>query len=140
MRRRTWLLAAASLAACRRRPPSADALLPAVLAGKWRRRDLRDLPAESAPAEAARGTVRRIYEAFYEGPTSVQVDLFELVSATAGLDLAQRWRPAAAAVFFYKDNYFAVVKWQSFDRGNLTAFVRALEQHLGSFGAGRAAQ
>ena len=123
--------------ACRRTPPAAEALLPAGMPGGWRRREVHEMPAESMPLDSARSSVRRVFQANYEGPASIQVDLFDLASSAAGLDLAQRWRPTPDTVFFYKENYFAVVKWQSFDRQHLTAFVRGLEQHLGKFAAGR---
>jgi hypothetical protein len=55
--------------------------------------------------------------------------LYELSSPGVGLDLAQRWRPSADTVFFYRDQYFVVVKWQQADRGALQEFVRELEKH-----------
>lgn len=136
MTRRTWLLLAPCLAACRRQPPTADALLPALLspATAWQRQQLREPPLESLPPELPRTGVRRIVEAIYAGPATIQVDLFELNSSAAALDLAQKWRPNPNTVFFYKGTYFVLVKWQSFDRQHLTAFVRALEQHLDPFG------
>lgn len=136
MTRRIWLLLAPCFAACRRQPPTADALLPALLAPAttWQRQQLREPPLESLPPEMPRASVRRIVEAIYSGPATVQVDLFDLVSSAAALDLAQKWRSAPNSVFFYKGNYFVLVKWQSFDRQQLTAFVRALERHLEPFG------
>ena len=46
------------------------------------------------------------------------------------MDLAQRWRPSADTVFFYRGRYFVVVKWQQADRKALQEFVRELEKRL----------
>jgi hypothetical protein len=119
---------------CGRRPPTPDALLPPELAGSWKRRDIHELPPESVPPQTARGSLQRAFEADYEGPAGVQVDLFELASPASALDLAQRWRPAADTVFFYQGPYFSIVRWQTFDRQNVAAFVRAFEQHLRALG------
>ena len=133
MRRRAWLLLPLLALDCRSRPPAAGALLPENLAGDWHRGEIRELPPESVPPEVAHATLRQALEAMYEGPAFVQVDLFVLSSSAAGLDLAQRWRPAADTVFFYQGNYFVVVRWRNFDRQRLTVFLRALQRHLASF-------
>ena len=111
--------------ACSRPPRSGDSLLPAVLAGGWQRKSLRDIP-PSLPG------ARRAFEAVYEGPGKLTAGVYDLKSSANALDLVQRWKPAADTVFFSEDNYFATIKWDRADRSALTAFVRALEKSLGT--------
>jgi hypothetical protein len=127
--RRTLLLGAAALAGCRRRPEPAQ-LLPESIAGVWRRTGQRELPAAAAPEPPARGAVRRIAQADYAGPGKVEVTLYELTSSGAALDAVQRYPHAPGTVFFYRDEYFAVVRWEKAEREALGEFVRALEKHM----------
>jgi hypothetical protein len=75
--------------------------------------------------------VERLAVASYEGPGKLQARVYVLSSPAVGVDLAQRWRPSADTVFFYRDRYFVVVKWQSAERKALEEFVRELEGKLG---------
>ena len=130
MRRRNWLWLALAAGACRRaeRPPD---LFPPTLAGVWRRTALASHPASDAPDPVPRTAVDRLQIATYEGPGKLEARAYELDSAGVALDLVQRWRPSADTVFFYRDRYFVVVKWQEADRKALEAFVRELEGRLG---------
>jgi hypothetical protein len=127
--RRTLLLCAAALAACRPRPDAAE-LLPQTVADVWRRTDLRDVPPGELPEPPARGTVRRVVRAGYAGPGRIEVTLFELASSGAALDAVQRFPHAAQTVFFYRDEYFTVVRWEDADREAVGSFVRGLEKHM----------
>jgi hypothetical protein len=125
MTRRFWMLAVLASIACSQPPRSSESLLPARVAEVWARTSLHDIP--PSPARA-----RRAFEATYEGAGKLKADVYELHTSAEGLDMVQRWKPAPDTVFFYKDNYFAVVKWSQADRQALTAFVRALEKGLGT--------
>ncbi|HWQ54697.1 MAG TPA: hypothetical protein VN442_13515 [Bryobacteraceae bacterium] len=129
IRRRTLLLLVVALAGCRARKDAA-AMLPENLAGKWRRTGSREVPAAQAPEPPVRSTVRRVVRADYAGPGAVEVTVYELSSNTAALDAVQRFQHAPGTVFFHKDEYFTVVRWQSADREDVGAFVRALEKHM----------
>jgi hypothetical protein len=74
--------------------------------------------------------VERLQVAAYEGPGKLEARVYELSAPGVGLDLAQRWRPSADTVFFYRGPYFVVVKWQQADRQALQDFVRELEKRL----------
>jgi len=124
IRRRFWVFAVVASSGCRPPARSSESLLPVRVAEVWTRTSLRAIPASPPGA-------RRAFEATYDGPGKVTADVYELVSSAAGLNLVQRWRPAKDTVFFYKDNYFGVVKWSQADRPALAAFVRALEKGLG---------
>jgi hypothetical protein len=128
MTRRSLMLLAAATACA---PRHARELLPANLEA-WSRQDLRDVPPSSAPDPMPRDSVQRIQAATYAGPGTLEATVYELGSSATALDMAQRWPPAAETVFFYKDQYFVVLKWQQAERNAVTALVRALERHLGS--------
>ena len=128
MHRRYFLGLSGALAACVRKPESAGPLLPETVAQVWQRKNLRELPGSSAPDPVPPGGAKRVLQAEYGGPGSLQADVYDLSSSALALDMAQRWRPAADTVFFYRDNYFVVVKWQQADRKLLNAFVRELDQ------------
>ena len=60
----------------------------------------------------------------------LQARAYELTGPAAGLDIAQRWRPAADTVFFWKQHWFVVIRWQEADRRALQEFTSALEKRL----------
>lgn len=126
------VLSAASLAYCGGEKKAAQPLFPDAVAENWKRKESAGLPAPDAPESVRRLGLRRAQRAVYEGPGAITADLYELTSSAAGLELVQTWRPAANTVFFYKENYFVVVKWEKAERAAVTAFVVALEKHLGA--------
>ena len=135
MTRRTllWLTApwpTPLLTGCRRKNPPPD-LFPTVMAGGWKRTELREIPASDAPDPVPRTSIDALQVASYEGPGKLEARAYQLDSPGVALDLAQRWRPSADTVFFYRDEYFVVIKWQEADRKALKAFVDELEKRLG---------
>lgn len=130
MTRRNWLWVTAAAAACRR-PTAPPDLFPPVVAGVWHRTSLRDVPAGEAPDPVSRTIINRLQVASYDGPGKLEARAYELESAGMALDLVQRWRPSADTVFFYRDRYFIVIKWQDADRKALSEFVGELEKRLG---------
>jgi len=123
MMRRYWLLVALALGACKTAPREAGSLLPATVAGAWRRSSLRAI----LPPQPK---VTRAFEADYDGPGRVTVDLFEAVASGVAFEMTQHWREAADTVFFDKGEYFVVVKWRQTDRQALKAFIRELQREL----------
>lgn len=101
------------------------------MAGVWRRTTIQNLGPSDAPDPLPRTLINRLQTAAYEGPGRLQARVYELESPAVALDLVQRWRPSADTVFFYRDQYFVVIKWQDADRRALQAFVRELEARLG---------
>lgn len=130
MTRRRWLWASLALGACRRSAPPPN-LFPAAIAAVWLRTSLREVPASEAPDPVPRSSINRLQAADYEGPGKLQARIYQLDSASVALDLWQRWRPSADTVFFYRDQYFVVIKWQDADRAALKNFVDELEKRLG---------
>lgn len=128
----TWLplALAAACGACRQSPPRAD-LLPPTVAGVWHRSTLQNVGSGDAPDPVPRTSINHLQVATYDGPGKLEARLYELDSPGVALDLVQRWRPSADTVFFYRDKYFVVLKWQDADRKALEAFVRDLEARLG---------
>jgi hypothetical protein len=119
-----------SLAACQRETPPPRDVFPEGVAGEWRRTALREVPTAEAPDPIPRPSIRRVQIAAYEGPGKLEARLYELTDSAVGLDLAQRWRPAANTVFFWDRQFFVVVKWQDADRKALQDFVREIEARL----------
>ncbi len=129
MSRNVWILAVA-LCACRHVAPAPE-LFPQTIAGVWHRTGLLNPSLSDSPDPVPRTVVNRFQTATYEGPGKLEARVYELDSPGVALDLVQRWRPSADTVFFYRDQYFVVVKWQEADRKALEAFVREMEARLG---------
>lgn len=127
---RNWLWLAVVLCGCHREAPLPD-LFPPSVAGVWRRTALANPPVSSTPDPVPRTAVNRLQTATYEGPGKLEARAYELDSPAVALDLVQRWRPSADTVFFYRDRFFVVVKWDQAERKALEAFVRELEARLG---------
>ena len=104
--------------------------LPETVAGGWHRVALQEMPLEAAPELVRRTGLRKWWKAEYGGPGTVHVRIYALNSGGAGLDLVQKWRPAANAVTFYTDRYFTAVDWDSADRVALRSLVTALQKSL----------
>jgi len=91
---------------------------------------LRELPVAESPDAVPKESVRRVQAAAYEGPGKIEARAYELSRQEIGLDIAQRWRPAADTVFFWARRYFVVVNWKEADRKALHEFTSALEKRL----------
>lgn len=129
MHRRGLLGAALLLAGCGKSGGRPN-LLPEAVGSQWRRTSLADQPVSSAPQPLTISTVKRVQLATYEGPGKLEVTVYELSSSAAALDAVQRWRPAANTIFFYRDEIFVVVRYDTSDRQALNGFVKDLNQHL----------
>ena len=130
MTRRNWFWVAALLSACSRSAPPPD-LFPPTVATVWRRTALRSLQPSEAPDPVPRTVINWLQSASYEGPGKLEARTYGVVSPGVALELVQRWRPSADTVFFYRDRFFVVIKWQDADRKALQAFVRELQMRLG---------
>lgn len=106
-------------------------LFPPSIAGVWKRTDLHNLSPSDSPDPVPRTIIDGLQEASYEGPGKLVARIYKLESPGEALDQVQRWRPSADTVFFYRDEYFVVIKWQDADRKALQSFVTELEKRLG---------
>jgi hypothetical protein len=118
----------AGCVACSRREPPVDPF-PDTIAG-WKRTSLREIPVAESPDPVPKESVRRALAAGYEGAGNIEARAYELTRQEIGLDIAQRWRPAADTVFFWARSYFVVVSWKEAERKALQEFTRALEKRL----------
>jgi hypothetical protein len=123
MIRRSCIVLALVLSACSRPSRSTASLLPATVAGAWQRTSLRGIP-------PPKPTILRAFEADYQGAGKLTVDLYEAKVSGTAFEMTQHWRSAPDTVFFDKDRYFVVMKWQQADRPALTAFARAMQKNL----------
>lgn len=130
MRWRNWLWLTLLVGGCHHDSPLPD-VFPPTVAGVWHRATLATPGVSDAPDPVPRTAINRFERAGYEGPGKLDTRLYELDSPAVALELVQRWRPSADTVFFYRDRYFIVIKWQDAERKALEAFVAELEKRLG---------
>ena len=128
MERRVCLPLLLALGACARSNKRA-AVFPETVAG-WTRTSLRDVSAADAPDPVPRSAVVSVQAAQYEGAGKLEARAYELARSAVGLDIAQRWRPAADTVFFWAQRWFVVIRWQEADRKALQQFTSALEKRI----------
>jgi hypothetical protein len=131
MTRRGWVASALLLAGCGKSGAPRGNLLPETVGAQWRRSSLGEMPLAGLPQPLTASTVKRAQAAKYEGPGKLEATLYEMSSSAAALDAVQRWRPEANTIFFYRDEFFVVVRYEPGDRQALNAFVRDLSAHLG---------
>lgn len=123
MTRRYVIVLALVGSACGHLTRSGNQLLPPAIGGVWHRASLRDI---APPNNSIVGG----FQAAYEGPGKLTVDLYEAkVSATA-FEMVQHWRAVADTIVFDEGKYFVTVKWEHADRQALTGFVRILQKQL----------
>jgi len=128
MKRRVFLPLLPALGACGGMRKGAP-VFPDTLAG-WTRTSVREVSASDAPDPVPRSAVISVQTAQYEGPGKLEARAYELARPAAGLDIAQRWRPAADTVFFWAQRWFVVIRWQQADRKALQQFTSALEKRI----------
>jgi hypothetical protein len=116
------------LSACKQ--GAAPPVFPASVSDAWRLKSSQNFPAGSAPELVRKIGTRGWWRAGYEGPGSATVEVYELTAPPRGLEMVQRWQPAADTVVWYTPRYFVVVKWQSADRAAVGALIRSLEKQF----------
>jgi len=94
----------------------------------WQLKSVAETKPELAPETVRQLGFSRSWRAEYGGPGTAHVDLYRLKSEAAGLEMTQRWRPAANTVTFFNARYFTVIVWDRVDRAALTALVKELER------------
>ena len=104
--------------------------LPETVSGGWHRIALQEAPLGTAPDLVRRTGLRKWWKAEYGGPVSVHLQIYALKTGAAGLDLVQKWRPAANTVTFYTDRYFTAIDWNGADRVALRSLVAAVQKSL----------
>lgn len=124
-----WILCAVLLACCGR-SASETVKLPPVVAAEWRLQEQRAVAPEAAPAPMQPAMIESAAAGVYTGPERIEVTHYRLKSSALGLDMMQRWRPAADTVFFYKDENFVTVHWSGASRERVRAFVTDYEKAL----------
>jgi len=128
MRRWSCLSILLLLGACKQ--GAAPPVFPASVADAWRLKSSQSFAAGSAPELVRKIGTRGWWRTVYEGPGTATVELYELTATPGGLEMVQRWRPAADTVVWYTPRYFVVVKWQSADRAAVGALVRSIEKQF----------
>ncbi len=104
--------------------------LPDSVPPGWQLKSLAQTDPNAAPDTVRQLGFARSWRGEYTGPGIAHVDLYELKSSAAGLEMTQRWRAAANTVTLFNARYFAVVHWESGERAAITALVGRLEKSL----------
>jgi hypothetical protein len=127
------VLALAATPGCRGGKAPMPDVFPEMLGG-WRRIAVRDVPAsqppDAIPARGIESILGATYEASGGTPGKLDARVYALSSPVVALDVVQQWRPSAQTVFFYKDRFLVVVRWERADRAALQAFVTALQKRF----------
>lgn len=105
--------------------------LPESAPGGWHRVALQEAPLAAAPELVRQTGLRQWWKAEYAGPGSVHLQVYALNSGASGLDLVQKWKPAANTVTFYTDRYFTAIDWDGADRVALRSLISAVQKSLG---------
>jgi hypothetical protein len=123
----------AALAACSGNPPRKN-VLPEQIANEWNRKEHATPDPVTAPEKLARFGVQTIETGRYESANGgvVRVEVYDVRSDAAALELEQTWRPEADTVVFHRSRYFVIMRFQNAGREALNAFVRELEKILNS--------
>jgi hypothetical protein len=129
--RRCLLAFVAVLTACSGDPPKRN-VLPETIAGEWTRKEHATPPPASAPEKLTRFGVQGVETARYENAAGgvIRVEVYDVRSDAAALELEQTWRHEADTVVFHRSRYFVVMRFENAGREALNAFVRELEKLL----------
>ena len=123
-----WVIGFCLLAGCARKIPAPE--FPTTVAVGWHLKSTQSLPAATAPEFERQIGTRGWWKALYEGPGSATIEVYELTSSAGGLEMVQKWRPAADTVVWYTPQYFVVVRWHGGDRSMVSALIRAFEKQF----------
>jgi hypothetical protein len=113
-----------TLAACGSQPRLVE--LPPAVEGGWARKG----PAEilTVPPAIQQMAPLKALAARYDGPTEVDVELFQFKNATQAFGALQSWRPDGARMVRQKNDVFLTVKSAQPDRSALDTFLNNLEK------------
>jgi hypothetical protein len=128
--RRDWLILFFAAAGCTRTSRPLEEALPAALNGGWKLAETLPLAVESAPETIRRLGLRRALSASYYGPANLNLRLYEMTTAAAAFELAQKWRPTETTVPFHHHRYFVVVQSPEMEKAAMISFVRLFEKRL----------
>jgi len=118
-----------ALVACGR--PAARAFVFPQTVAMWRLKEVRGVAPADAPEQARKLGVKNAQTAQYEASGLLDVEIYELTSDAAALEMEQTWKPGADTVAFHGASYFAVVRWKNASREEVGAFVRQMQKQMG---------
>jgi hypothetical protein len=105
--------------------------LPETFPGGWTRGAIRELTADSAPAEIRYLVIRHAYEAEYEGPVPMKITLWEMPAA---FEAAQKWRHREGTIAFHEGSYLVVIDAPRASKAQRDAVAETLAKLLRSGG------
>jgi len=117
-----WLTACSS--------PPTDLVLPDKVSGGWARQSLRKLEPAEAPGSLPKLGVAQAFAARYDGPTTVDVQVFRMQSTAAAFEARQQWRADGQRIGYHHGDLFIVASSPQPGRAALEEFLKALEKTL----------
>lgn len=117
-----------SLAACGSAPK--QLALPDAVAGGWKRTGISEINKADAPGRIATLDLKRALRGQYDGPTTVEVEVYQFNSSTDAFEARQTWRPDGKRMVHQRNDLFLTAHSPQPDRSALESFLNALEKNL----------
>ncbi len=124
--RRSWIVALAALAGCRRAARPIEQLFPAELAGA-RLTEVRRLPLEALSADLRRFRVRQAARATYAGGQPLRVELYEMANPKTAYAMV---RLAHGGLPFFHGDYFGILEAPGAAPAALETYRQALLREM----------
>ena len=115
-----------SLAACGSAPK--ELALPDAVAGGWKRTAVNQIRKADAPGRIAELDLNSALHGVYDGPTTVEVEVYRFHSSTAAFEARQSWRPDGKRMVHQRNDLFITAHSPQPDRSALENFMTALEK------------
>lgn len=116
------------LAACGSAPK--ELALPDAVAGGWKRTSVSVIAKADAPGRIAMLDLKRALRGQYDGPTAIEVEVYQFESSTAAFEARQSWRPDGKRMVHQRNDLFLTAHSPQPDRSALESFLNALEKAL----------
>ena len=116
------------LAACGTAPK--DVALPAAVPGGWTRTAMKEIRKADAPGRIAELDLKKAWHGVYDGPTAVEVEVYQFHSSTAAFEARQSWRPDGKRMVHQRNELFITAHSPQPDRSALENFMTALGKAL----------
>jgi hypothetical protein len=117
-----------SLAGCASAPK--ELALPEAVAGGWKRTSVSEIAKSELPNRIASLKLTRALRGNYDGPTTVEVDVYQFASSAAAFEARQSWLSDGKRMVHQRNDLFLTAHSPQPDRSALESFLTALEKSL----------
>ena len=119
---------ALALAGCSSSPRTVA--LPPAVDGGWKLRSSTPIAPEEAPGRIPMLKPVQLLHGAYDGPTTIEVDVYQFKNATAAFEALQSWRPDGQRLIRQHHEIFITARSPQPDRSALDTFLNNLEKAL----------